>query len=1037
MKTKILFFFAALLLYVSITRASIALPNYIDGCTNISVSGNYALNSSLTGANVTSVQLLTKVCILINSSNLTLDCAGYTITNNVTGNTTGILTEGSAGAELTNITIENCQVSNFTWDVYAYYSNSSIILNNTANLSANIAFESHNSSYINFTNNTAYNNVGDGFSSNNSFYNIWDNNTAYGNSQGFVCSYYSSNNTLIRNTAHNNTLNGFLIKEEATENNFTLNIGYNNSYYGFEVYDSSNNNFANNTVYNNSRSGFDIYNSNSSTFTNNTAISNEEDGFYLDSVFSNSFIDNTAYGNQEFGFNIQTSSGNDLTNNTAQENSALDLYIDPFIWSGNASSLIPFFGGPDPFSSPFFLGMGFPMGGDDTYCNNVIDNLTGSGGNPINYTNVSVHWSNAISSEIVLCNADGSSLTNITVHGSDIRNNGIILYRTAGTSITDSNSSYNIVGVLSIQSSGNNFTNIIAENDTYAGFGQVLSNGNNFVGNTQSASVLGGFISVLSNDTNFTSNTASNNMLSGFAILLNSTNNSLTNNTAYGAMGFGTIVYGSDFVMITGDHYYANNFVSFLVATNISLAPLNLSGVIFDNPLGNYENYTNISLNDVVEPDELYALNWSAQPPIDPAFQRLFHNKFITIFGSPEANIDNLIWHWTDAEIAGYNESKLDIMQYNGSEWRGAPAQSILNPAENSISLSNLSSFGVFGLYEQMPSPAPSGGGGGCSGNLKLSVEGTICPGNKVVILLADSYGRPLGAGVLVTLKGLSQILVEHTNSTGEVSFAIPTSGRYTAGGIACDYSFNYNACPAGCTSNDSCSDSQYCDINSGECKPVACACGQISEHSCHTYECCVDSNCNVSYTCVNHECKATAAQPECSTDSDCRDDQYCSDGKCLAVLLGRCGYVGNHAWHSYECCNNSDCQGGSFCINNSCVLYRIVTDPSGFVGSQHEVWVLPAGSYQLNVITPTGGNKTLNTDAAGHATFVLENTGLYAVKLIKEEAGANVTVNAVEKEKPLSTPPAPTWQEWCLPGAIIGIILLLVIIYVIYRRMK
>ncbi len=358
----------------------------------------------------------------------------------------------------------------------------------------------------------------------------------------------------------------------------------------------------------------------------------------------------------------------------------------------------------------------------------------------------------------------------------------------------------------------------------------------------------------------------------------------------------------------------------------------------------------------------------------------------------------------------------------------------MLYAAYNQLSIFNVNDFGVFGLYETEELPPPSGGGGGCSGSMKTSVAETLCPDNKVVILLTDLYGTPRGAGGLVTLKGLNTMFIDHTNSSGEVSFTLSHSGTYTIGGVACDHSFSYEMCKAGCASDDACSDDQYCD--SGVCKPVGCPCGQISAHSCHPYVCCVDADCNASYTCINHVCRAPAVQAECSADGNCRDDQYCSNGKCLPVQLGECGYVANHAWHAYECCNDSDCQQGRACINNSCVLYRIVTNPSGYVGAQHEVWVLPAGQYRLSIVAPSGENKTVDTDASGHATFTLENAGMYSVSLVKERAAANVTVNAVTKPAPQPEKPTPQAQpDLCLPGAIIGIILLLIIIYVIYRR--
>jgi len=42
---------------------------------------------------------------------------------------------------------------------------------------------------------------------------------------------------------------------------------------------------------------------------------------------------------------------------------------------------------------------------------------------------------------------------------------------------------------------------------------------------------------------------------------------------------------------------------------------------------------------------------------------------------------------------------------------------------------------------------------------------------------------------------------------------------------------------------------------------------------------------------------------------------------KCTAVTVGSCGEVSNHSWMSYECCDNSDCNVGNICSNNFCVV--------------------------------------------------------------------------------------------------------------------
>jgi parallel beta-helix repeat protein len=1128
----------AVLLFSTNFVSGILLPQQIDGCQNITSSGSYYLSTDLVGANITANNLLTTACILISEPGVVIDCAGHTITNNVAGNTTGILTDSRNSTSLTSITIENCAVSNYTWDIYVYNSSDTLVLNNTATLSTEVGFTLHNSSSLDFINNTAYNNPGEGFTSFNSFYNTLDNNTAHNCSNGFVSkdnsayntftnshaynvsvgfyAHYSYNNTFTNDTAGNNTW-GFLADTGSSYNNFTNctaygsywhgflaewlshdnlfvndtsyrnsyegfymanstyntligntaynnhedgflvgnsssyivlinNTAYDNRYSGFEIADSNynnltgnlynqspyhsglfrygdgfylqnatNNEVVNNTAVNSYIAGFYLYNSNSNSFINNTAINNSWEGFILDSSFDNSLTNNLAYANPQFGFEIYLSSGNNLTNNTAQESGNFDLYIDALTWY----EFLNF-----TQSSP-------------TFCNNIIQNLTGSGGRPINYSNTSVNWDGITASEIVLCHADGSNLTNVTIRGSDsIQNNGLLMSSTSNTVVDSSNSSRNLVGFAALLSTNNNFTNNIADENLFVGFADIIGVGNRFANNLESGSIEGGFFVLFSNNSVYLNNTAYANYMAGFAITEGSNNTRLTNNTVHNTSQVGTMVDSSDFTLITGDHYY-DNHVDFAVNTSVFLDPLNLSGVIFDNPLGNYEDYTNLSLNDFVEPGEAYSITWSTKPAAgDPFFELSFWGKFINIQASPGATIDSITWHWTDDEAAGIDENTLSVMQYSNSAWMGAPGQSLLEPAQNYISVSNLFSFGIFGMFKQtVPTLPTSGGGGGCSSSLKTSVEATICPDNKVVVLLTDALNKPMGVEQLVTLTGQGQTLVEHTNSSGEVSFTLSHSGSYTIGGVACDKTFNYETCSVGCSSDADCADSQYC--TSGECKPVGCPCGQISSHSCHPYACCSDNDCTPSYKCVNNECQAPVIQPECSSDSDCKGYQYCSSGKCLAVQPGSCGYVANHVWRAYECCNNSDCQKGSACVNNNCVAYRIVTDPSGFVGTQHEAWVLPAGVYRLNIMTPKGESKTVDTDATGHATFVLETAGIYSLSLAKEQATVNVSVNAVTEQT--ATPPtvatSQALPDWCLPAAIIGIILLLAIIYMVYRR--
>jgi parallel beta-helix repeat protein len=1098
----------------------------VAGCREIDTEGEYELSSNIAGANVTPPHVLTQACIVISNSSVVLDCVGYNVSNDVTGqtvsgNVTGILLDSSNDTELTNVTVKNCFVSNYTWGITAYLSNDSVIQNNSVRYSENIAIELLNSTRINLTDNIAYSNPGAGFSLNESFNNtftnntarnntwgftlvedsstntftsntaynntwhgfivqdlshdnIFVNNTAYNNTEGFYI-YNASYTTLINNTAYNNSETGFLVHNDATYNvltnntaykniwdgfcvhsssdytNLTDNIAYNNSV-GFLVYNSSYNNLVNNTGHNNSYDGFQLSlaenntlenntaygnedfgfvldeESDSNTLTNNTAYNNSWTGIYLYSSNDNTLVDNTANNNSEYGFEVYLSTGNNITNNIAQENQIFDLYADPLSWY--------YF-----YAEPAY----------DIYCNNIIENLTGSGDRPINYTNTSVDWDGIEASEIVLCNADNSNLTNVKIRGSDsIPNNGLIMTRTDYATIDSSNSSENIVGFFVLYSNNNSFTNNIAQQDLAGGFYIFFSLDNNLTNNIQSGGLEGGFVILVSNNTQLTNNNASSNEYFGIFIE-ESSDVSLTNNTVYTSL-IGMGIEDSNRTVITGDHYYGNDVdfqvsnaeVTYLEDEFLIPPPtvLNLSGVIFDNPAGDFVNYTNLSINDLVENNTGYFITWSTQPAPLPSYETSVGDKYLNIMNNtPDVSIDEIIWHWTDEEAAAYNESRFAIYRSRDSiGWLSISGQS-RDTSANTISISDLAQFSVFTLIEKSASSNLPSGGGGCIQNLKILVKETICPDNRITVEITDSDNNPVGADQLVVLTDPDgKIYVEHTSREGEVTFTMPRSGGYkvTSTGAFCgEYSFDYQMCTAApsCKSDDDCGDAQYCEPSSGACKPVGCPCGQIYDHSCHPYACCVDVDCHGNYTCTNHECKAIViAQPECNVDSNCSDDKYCSNGKCTSVQLGTCGYVSNHSWKSYECCNNSDCQSGYLCTNHSCMLYRIITDSSGVIGTQHEVRVIPEGKYQLRLVDPQGNVKTIDTNGTGYATFVLENTGLYSISLIKDEAAAaNVTVNALGKvtaeEKPASQ------LDLCLLGVAIAVLLLVAIIYVIYRR--
>ena len=117
--------------------------------------------------------------------------------------------------------------------------------------------------------------------------------------------------------------------------------------------------------------------------------------------------------------------------------------------------------------------------------------------------------------------------------------------------------------------------------------------------------------------------------------------------------------------------------------------------------------------------------------------------------------------------------------------------------------------------------------------------------------------------------------------------------------------------------------------------------------------------------------------------------------------------------------------------------VYTITTNPTGPVGESHQVKVLPEGKYTLNVVTPNGGSKTIETDQNGNAVFMLENSGTYTVYLLKDETTkASVAVNAVNNSPPAGKPAASVQQDYTVVIIVILLIIVVaIIIYLLTRR--
>ncbi|MFH0738140.1 MAG: right-handed parallel beta-helix repeat-containing protein [Candidatus Micrarchaeota archaeon] len=301
------------------------------------------------------------------------------------------------------------------------------------------------------------------------------------------------------------------------------------------------------------------------------------------------------------------------------------------------------------------------------------------------------------------------SLKNIT-----IRNCPSIANYSIGIGIYGANET-NVSGVTVLNSSGSgiSFTDSygcsLTSNavDISGGFGFTLCTDAYAENNVAVGSInLGGFFVGTTNAT-LINNTAHSHFGSGFT-LSSSQDVSMSENIAYNNSDYGTKLYGPKNTSISYDHYYNNSKAEMRIeAYTGGSFNLTLTDVIFDNPLGNYENFTNLSLIDQVEElpsSEWYNIKWTRNESPTPSNNISFDMKFINITkGSGSPSIDSLSFRWTQDEITsgGYNEGYLGMWKYNSSGWTKLAAT--LDTSANALNISSLVPETIYGVLQDEP----------------------------------------------------------------------------------------------------------------------------------------------------------------------------------------------------------------------------------------------------------------------------------------------------------------------------------------------
>ena len=682
--------------------ASLPLTYALSSCSVISSNGSYSLTANITGAPNNATPLLDRACIKIASNDVIFDCDGYSITDNGTAGTTyGILLNGS----LTNVTIKDCDVSNYTYGIYVYQSNFSVIVNNSAHNNSETGFVLESGAdFNNLTGNRAFNNSQFGFLLHvDSDYNILERNLAYYDlSRGFYLYSGASHNNLTNNLAYSNRNRGFYLDTQCSFNiliNNTASDNSGNRSYGFHIYaNSSFNTLINNTAKNNELDGFRIQSSLGNNLTNDTAYNNSIHGFLVDINSSyNVFTGCQASINTQNGFDFESSDNNSILSGAVSENGLNGIFINQSYNSTVSSNYVSH----NPLD-----GITAYNSDSTTIVNNTVD---GCG-----IDNIAVHASDdANISNNRLYNAGSSGIfSNISAAGAHIIGNYI-----ENTSYDGIDASVNSGALID----GNNITNttqisircdygrdLLIERNLIIGApsNSVGIGSNNLSDSTIRNNSISGkgsgfyFVSSEVQNNTFINNSVFNNT-NGFNFDFRTHDNHLDRNTIFNNSQYGIRIYNSS-VYVFGDHIY-NNVKDIEIWGGYPTETINLTNVIFDNPSGNMQNLTVLSLNDTVYSGERYSISWSSQPPNSLPYGFIHVNgTFLDIQQiSGTVSIDKTIWSWNDSYIGGHNKNRFEIWKDDSSNhWSNQNAS--LDTIHNTLTLLNLTPASTYGLLEAL-----------------------------------------------------------------------------------------------------------------------------------------------------------------------------------------------------------------------------------------------------------------------------------------------------------------------------------------------
>jgi len=546
--------------------------------SNVSMSTNLSSCQSLNYSNqvyylTQSISANGSTCINITAENVTLDCAGYTITGNNTTATYGIYSNQN------NTTITNCNISNFKNGIYFYPVNNGTISNTNAstthaNAEAIVILES-NSNTLSNINATSVSGAALYLEALNSL--TMENTTATSTTSYAIYLATGIYNSTVSNITATSTSGQAFYFESGQSNELSNITATSTSDIGFYAESSDFNNFTDIFATSISNKAISMDTCPSNRFSGITAESNSSTAIFLSSSSLNNLSNITATANASHGLYLNSSSNNTLTNVTAS--GATTDYAGVYLLASSDNNFI------NITATGTSEALGISL--ESTSSHNTFDNITATSDTAVAF---------------MLSESPYNSLSNVVATSTN--NSALRLQTSQHSTITNSTATSNSSSGIYLESGSNNTTIADSTTTSTSNYGiNIESSSNNTLTNVTGSSTSQVGMYLTQSSYNAIENSTGNSSTNVGMYISGSNYNSITNCTAISNTSLGIYLGSSNYTIIRNSTATSNTNRAIFMSSgashnNITNSTINSTANV-SLVLGSATNYNTILENNI------------------------------------------------------------------------------------------------------------------------------------------------------------------------------------------------------------------------------------------------------------------------------------------------------------------------------------------------------------------------------------------------------------------------------------------------------